>query len=634
MLDKKTLDNITSYHQFNPDVLIFSLPLNENSNDVSTAKAVNDNLIELNQKSEFVFKNQDIQNAFASLSYLKSKRLTNLDEIDPYDIFRDFNNDYELGQHRVCYIVYFLYHSRLNDLILHAGDLNQYKAYGIINGINQGLHLFDFSTDQYLQLAEITHAKSVHSEFLVAVRKLPAYNYPVTFELMEQCIFRLKEPHLTDVLSHCMKGIADTKGISEIHSNTEELLNSSDNEIVSIALFTVSIFDYNIDVNKPFLHAYISSLKSAILSGDDKLAQSAVYAYSNLIPFDASLLPVLKDVFSLFSKETRLHIINLLFRNFQLLKDNSTLYEILHLFPTLFNEVNPFPNLFFLLDKLISADRNVELLDFLNAYIGSEFFNEEIFEPYLRLYATWRQKNSPFFQNIIGQYLNHNNSNFHKVVHGITQEMTTFRNYNLTFTTEFMNTLTESDKDFVINKLMGYIHNHEIQLSLLLSLLDHNPEQAYISANISGLISQYIGYNYHSIVEILNKRKKEVKPSSQEYIIGAIEAIEEYYKAKTSLPALSEFNPSAKRVEIFMKAHNKQLKEIIESKPSEPSFFDHVHKVRLKAGKTWFSKIDGKYNKPSALSSLGHSFELPRGEFIDPTNQTLLRISFRAYKRK
>jgi hypothetical protein len=208
-------------------------------------------------------------------------------------------------------------------------------------------------------------------------------------------------------------------------------------------------------------------------------------------------------------------------------------------------------------------------------------------------------------------------------------------NKEISLSPELLKTFSEADISFLVNKIIGYIHSHTTQLYLLLFIVD-NTEFDNVKNTIISIITNYIGYNYGSITEILEKNKNKYNSSTQKLIQEIIVKIDEYYTLRKELPKLKELRVSPDRVKLYMKVHNKQIQKMVSKNKSPDSFLmdNFVHKVQLKAGKTWFCKYNGKYSKPSSLTEVGDSFELPRGEFIDPINQAFLRFSFRAYKRK
>ena len=55
-----------------------------------------------------------------------------------------------------------------------------------------------------------------------------------------------------------------------------------------------------------------------------------------------------------------------------------------------------------------------------------------------------------------------------------------------------------------------------------------------------------------------------------------------------------------------------------------------MHHIPVKFGGSFFTEMEGAFTEPTAMGTISHSFEFPRGEVIDPLGQQLRRIKWRA----
>lgn len=629
MLKNSTLNDIIKFKDFDCQSEIFKDDLQNNGIDLSIVKATELKLI--NSKEGIVsFRNEETQLAFKALFFLKLNNVNFLNEIDFSKIFGEIGH--EKKEKINFYIIYFLYKNKAEQLIQDITALEEHQAYYILKSAFRGIWFYHFTTEQYLNISKLTSDKNLKWEFLLSIAELSKFDYEASEKLLAECYRQRKVTHAIDLFGYCVLGIANHKGIEYVLGIINELLSSLDEDDIKLALFSISQIDYSLLNNKEYLPQFLKHIKVILTTSNTKLLESTIHFYSRLIKFSSELIPELNLLLLNGSPEVKCQVVNLLSGNIDLLKNNSDLNVVFYNSIRVFKDLTMYHGLNTICYQLLDIDKE-KLIDFFEKYIKSEYYSEQNFKQFIKLYLSIKHKDDATFQSIVANYLNNENPNFHKVVKAISDNLTISGNYTLQLPKTFITNLSDSDQEFVVNKIMGYIYNHETQLNLLLSILE-NTKSNRIKGLICSLLRNYIGYNYPSIVNVLKQRKNNYVKSIQKLFDQIIASIDDYYEQKRKLPKLKELKPSPERIKLFMKIQNKHMEQAMSSRKSEgSSFLDFVSTVNLKAGKTWFTKYDDKYTPPAALSAIESSFELPRGEYIDPIQQAFSRMAFKSYKR-
>ena len=190
------------------------------------------------------------------------------------------------------------------------------------------------------------------------------------------------------------------------------------------------------------------------------------------------------------------------------------------------------------------------------------------------------------------------------------------------------------DIEYIVRKILGFVIMHQNLTGLIFSVLQRSPEDKSVNSLVESSFINHILFNYSSPVGFL---KGKIKTGTQLEKKIARKIVKQYNakeKEIRALPRLKELEGSEKRIREYMKRQSKDF-DMRKSIMKGSVFFQLTRNIDLKAGKGFFNKSqDGNYSTNAPLTNFQSSFELPRGEYMDPTGQEIFRISCQTFKRK
>ncbi|MDV3438088.1 hypothetical protein R0G64_01435 [Pseudomonas otitidis] len=205
----------------------------------------------------------------------------------------------------------------------------------------------------------------------------------------------------------------------------------------------------------------------------------------------------------------------------------------------------------------------------------------------------------------------------------------------LSFDKGRLDQLSGDDLLFLARRMLGYIHDRAQLTSLALSMLQSRDVEKRIYPLLQALLVDEIGYDYPgSTVDALSKAADEVTSvSHQSFLRTAAEAISRTLELQRALPSINELRPPASLRRLLSRARAKQMANSREEASKDSIWRQIATEIPIKAGMGAFSYRDSSYGSPMKLSSISHSFELPRREVFDPIGNSLRRLEFRIAKR-
>lgn len=240
----------------------------------------------------------------------------------------------------------------------------------------------------------------------------------------------------------------------------------------------------------------------------------------------------------------------------------------------------------------------------------------------------------------ITRWFNSNDRRLHQAAADLSAEYCrerpngTKRQINLS--QEVLNKCSEDDVIFILQKVLGnVILQGEVQSSLIFSILRREPCSEALQREIYYAFIKYIAYNFPgSALEYLREKSTSGSDIEKEIATKIIKRMDQYYDALQNLPRLKELDPPESRLNMYMKMRMKESARISELANEKSVLLKLVTKIPLKAGKSFFHKLGGQYSEKTDLGRISTSFEIPRGEYIDPVGQAILRFNWRTLTRK
>lgn len=241
-------------------------------------------------------------------------------------------------------------------------------------------------------------------------------------------------------------------------------------------------------------------------------------------------------------------------------------------------------------------------------------------EPFSQLLTDWLMSDRP--ELVVG-------------LEEILLQISTGAEKTLRFEKSRLDQLSESELLFLARRMLGFIYDQDQLTSLALSMLQSNDVEKRIYPLLGELLVNEIGYDYPgSTADALFKTADETSSKShQAFLRAAAEEINRTLEQQMALPTINELKPPSSLRRLFNRARAKQMANSREEADKDSFWRQIATEIPIKAGMRTFSYRDSSYGASMELSSISHSFELPRREVFDPIGNSLRRIGFRIAKR-
>lgn len=198
---------------------------------------------------------------------------------------------------------------------------------------------------------------------------------------------------------------------------------------------------------------------------------------------------------------------------------------------------------------------------------------------------------------------------------------------------EYLQTLRFYDLKYIANKIIAFIYSAENLTGLIFDLLKAGLDDKNLDMLVVDIFINYVLFNYHYPNEFLNEKIRNGSPKEKE--IGKIILIENRIRLENynNTEMIEEFKISGSR----LREYNKMKFQNIPSTPSSDEFSitQLFQNIELKTGKSFTTRNEkGEYSKSAEMSEISSSYEMPKGEFLDPIGQHKLRIESINYRRE
>lgn len=195
--------------------------------------------------------------------------------------------------------------------------------------------------------------------------------------------------------------------------------------------------------------------------------------------------------------------------------------------------------------------------------------------------------------------------------------------------------LSPNDLLFLARRMLGYVFDRGQLTSLALSLLQSKNSAQRVYPLLHALLVDEIGYDYPgSTVETLCAAVDEMESvEDQVFLQRAVDSINRTLQAQMALPSLKEIQPSASLLRLFSRARAQQMADAAEEANKDSFWRQIATEIPIKAGMSTFSYRESSYGSSMKLSSISHSFELPRREVFDPIGNSIRLLGFRLAER-
>ena len=286
----------------------------------------------------------------------------------------------------------------------------------------------------------------------------------------------------------------------------------------------------------------------------------------------------------------------------------------------------------------MSKNRTKEVKDILTTWVSSHTFEDHKQYNFTKQFefSIFEIKNNELIETIITEWFNSDDSRFHHVLQDIISYMGAHGIKTVEFNLEIIKSFNDKDFLYVVRKILGFTHDFNISISLLLSILKLEPLSNKTAALVSSVLIEHIGENY--LVKTIDRLSLEIKTASKETekFKALNTALYELQKRKNQRSALSNRNelmPNANHQAKLNKAFHENTKALMKEAQKESVIQSLVPQVLIKSGLSTFSFINGGYQEPSKMVSLSHGIELPKKDVLDEVGASIERSGFRLVRR-
>lgn len=198
-----------------------------------------------------------------------------------------------------------------------------------------------------------------------------------------------------------------------------------------------------------------------------------------------------------------------------------------------------------------------------------------------------------------------------------------------------LDTATEADLLFLTRRMLGFLLEPKLMLSLTLSLLELRDATVRVFPLLRWLLYEQLGYDYPgTTIDALQKRAGQETDADTKELLDSIAArLGADMAALQALPRLRELKVPMALRRGFAKAHAKVMERSIREARKQSVFAHLATQIHIKAGESSFQHEGESWTEPMHFASHSVSFEMPRREVLDPVGNAYRRLQMRTTKR-
>lgn len=243
-------------------------------------------------------------------------------------------------------------------------------------------------------------------------------------------------------------------------------------------------------------------------------------------------------------------------------------------------------------------------------------------------------KNQNLLKLIITKWLNSDDSRFHHVLSKITSYMASHGMRRAEFDLSILASFNYDDHLFIVRKIIGYILDFDISISLVLSILKLDSFNKDVGDLVASVLVEHIGYNYtHKTIQRLQSELESSPDQAKKILNMCIKELEKRSNELKSLNRANELLPNSDHATRLNKSFQKAMSKSMEEARAKSPLLGMVSQVAIREGKSWFSFHHGQYHEPSKMNHFSHGIELPRKDVLDEIGASIERVGFRQAKR-
>jgi|GEM_PF-2766476 len=403
-------------------------------------------------------------------------------------------------------------------------------------------------------------------------------------------------------------------------------------------IISLGLIDYSVNGRDEFLDEAIKILQVQYDEKNPQKYPALAQTYGNLVWKSEDGLNKIVELSEFHNPEVQYNISRFLLHNDEEILSNEDLEKVLfNLSEVRCEHLGILRNLDSVLYKLAEKDPRL-VCDFYREWkLGrrdDELNNDCTLPNIFSSSCPYLLKNKVEVTNrLITSWLLSEHHLLHHEVQNLIGELTiNNENQDLELDTSLINNSTLAENIYLIKKIYGYVFQGRQLCSLLFSVLNKRQIKKETEGFLRSLFKQEIIFNYLGISKDFFDEKK-VKADGhfkRKFANEISNYIDKEISLRKSLNFLEEFRVPVSKTRIAKREKNKHYKRLQDQARQKSPLLSIVKNTPIKYGKKFFTMVDGKFTAPTPLTRHSASFEIPKGEMIDPIGQKLMRINFRA----
>lgn len=260
-------------------------------------------------------------------------------------------------------------------------------------------------------------------------------------------------------------------------------------------------------------------------------------------------------------------------------------------------------------------------------YNFTEQFDSSIFEII---------KNVDLIETLVTEWFNSDDFRYHHVLQEIISYMGVYGKKTAKLKLDIIKSFNDIDFLYVVRKILGFTHDFDISISLIISILDLDALTNKTAGLVASVLIHHIGDNY--LVKTLDRLNLEIENATKgtekfKALSSAIAKLQEKKDQRSALPSRVELRPNANHQAELNKAFNKTMASSMKEAQKKSVIQSLFTRVAIKSGLSTFSFNNGEYREPSKMGSYSHGIELPKKDVLDEVGASFERSGFRLAKR-
>lgn len=325
------------------------------------------------------------------------------------------------------------------------------------------------------------------------------------------------------------------------------------------------------------------------------------------------------------------------FRNFKVIKDHQCFAEILDALTSLNTDrTNGFD---FVLSQLIEINSHDGLVyNSLTNWVVKHYDNRNSDEKLGSCFAHSIRElvGKPLLHELITRWLISDERILGAAFRDLISHLWVHEVKQPVFAKNILDTLTDDDFKYLARRLLGWVFHEEALLSLTFSLLNTQDAQQRTFNHVYTLLVEEVGRNYpQSTLEAIQEKLNDASPEEKQLLEKVQTDLLAYSEAIKQLPIRHEFRPPMPtRIRHAVALQKAREQREARDKANEKSALQQLFTtIPLKAGTGCFSIFQGRISDINRLGSYSCFISLPAQYVVDPLNDEIKNLGFRAARR-